>query len=59
MKKKKNSYRVRIRMLPKIAPINVAAACAREEVMICNQFSEMNAPKVSPSSANKHIFLLR
>ncbi|KAJ3685779.1 hypothetical protein LUZ61_014943 [Rhynchospora tenuis] len=34
--------------------VRIAAACAREEVMIRNQFSEMNAPKESSSSANKY-----
>ncbi|KAM7260904.1 hypothetical protein ACFE04_026379 [Oxalis oulophora] len=33
--------------------VRLAAACAREEVMIKNQFSEINAPKDS-SSANKY-----
>lgn len=32
--------------------VRAAAACAREEVMIRNRFSEMNAPKDS-SSVNK------
>ncbi|KAL2490340.1 ATP-dependent helicase BRM [Abeliophyllum distichum] len=36
--------------------VRAAAACAREEVMIRNRFSEMNAPKDS-SSVNKYYIL--
>ena len=37
--------------------VRAAAACAGEEVMIRNQFSEMNAPK-DGSSVSKYVHLL-
>ena len=36
--------------------VRAAAACAGEEVMIRNQFSEMNAPKDN-SSVNKYVIV--